>query len=244
MPILCWNGLLGEGVPKNNWTVLGAVLLVLGTVFFGNAKARADGDSCDPLYSLESGGHTIWDFFSHPCPPEPDQPTAPVPGTGVTVLGIRPFPVLDDPLGFPEVPGRLQLANLVGNGYGGGLEINGWLTTNFGLRLEVGLLNFPGQPGQASFQVLPVTLGVEVRLLGDTRTFVYLAADGGVAVNGQNAQNVFVGTSGSPYVQAGIGLNLFMIQIEADYAAIVQPLGAARSANPFFFVPVSLGIHL
>jgi hypothetical protein len=147
-------------------------------------------------------------------------------------------------LGFPSSPGRIQVANLVGNGYGGGLEINGWLSSNFGLRLEVGLLNFPGQPGESSFEVLPATLGVEVRLLGDTRTFVYLAVDGGIAVNGQNAQNVFVGTSGSPYFQAGIGLNIFMIQIEADYATIVQPLGASRNANPFFFVPVSLGVHL
>lgn len=218
--------------------------LLLGQIVFGTSFARAEGDICDPLYSLEAGGHTVWDFFSHPCPPQPDQTDAPLPGIGVTLLGIRPFPVLDNPLGFPSSPGRLLLANQVENGYGGGLEINGWLSADLSLRLEIGLMDFPGQPGHSSFDVLPVTLGVEVRLLGDSKTFVYLAADGGVAVNGQNAQNVFVGTSGSPYVQAGIGLNIFMLQIEADYAAIVQPLGASRNANPFFFVPVSLGVHL
>ena len=226
------------------WTVAVTLLCLLGPDPFEPPVARADGDICDPLYNLEAGGHTVWDFFSHPCPPEPDQAVTPLPGIGVTVLGIRTYPTLYNPLGFPSSPGQIQVANLVGNGYGGGLEINGWLSSNFGLRLEVGLLNFPGQPGESSFEVLPATLGVEVRLLGDTRTFVYLAVDGGIAVNGQNAQNVFVGTSGSPYLQAGIGLNIFMIQIEADYATIVQPLGASRNANPFFFVPVSLGVHL
>ena len=231
-------------IPSRKPWVVWFVVFCLGTIAIGPSVARADGDTCDPLYSLESGGHTVWDFFSHPCPPEPDQTDTPVPGIGVTLLGIRTFPLLYNPLGFPSSSGRILLQNQVENSFGGALEINGWLTTNLGLRLEIGMMDFPGQPGQSSFDVLPVTLGVEVRLLGDTRTFVYLAADGGVIVNGQNAQNVFVGTSGSPYVQAGIGLNLLMFQIEADYAAILQPLGAFRNANPFFFVPVSLGVHL
>jgi hypothetical protein len=231
-------------LPSGKQKVAWFVAFCLGTIAFGTSVARADGDICDPLYSLESGGHTVWDFFSHPCPPEPDETEPALPGIGVTLLGIRPFPVLSNPIGFSSSPGRLLLQDQVENGFGGALEINGWLSANLGLRLEIGMMDFPGQPGQSSFDLLPVTLGVEVRLLGDTRTFVYMAADGGVAVNGQNAQNVFVGTSGSPYIQAGIGLNLWMLQLEADYAAILQPLGAFRNANPFFFVPVSLGVHL
>ena len=226
-------------------TTISAVILIIALMAGFPADAPADGNgSCDSLYSLEAGGHTIWDFFSHPCPQEAEQETFVPPGVGVTVLGIWPVPALWNPLGFPSAPDRPLVNSLVSDGYGGGLEINGWLTSNFGLRLEVGVLDFPGQPGNAAFQVLPVTLGVEVRLLGDSQVFLYLAADGGIAVNGQNTSNVFVGTSGSPYLQGGFGLNVFMFQLEADYATIVQPLGASKNANPFFFVPVSLGLHL
>lgn len=213
--------------------------------FLQSAQADSSPDlSCDSLYSTEAGSHTIWDFFSHPCPPEPDDSQAPLPGVGVTIQGFRTFPTLSNPLGVSVSENGVLLNNQVTNGYGGGIGINGWLSPNLGLRFEAGFLNFPAQAGGSSFQAIPVTLGVEVRLIGSRDIFLYAAADGGAVVNGQNTANLFVGTGVSPYMQGGIGINIFFLQIEADYATIFQPFETSLHSNPLFFIPLSVGVHM
>lgn len=210
-----------------------------------SAEGGDIGSGCDSLYSDTAGNHTVWGFFSHPCPPEPEESAAVIlPGVGVTVRGIWAVPTLSNPLGFPVSQNNPSLNAELQNGFGGGLEITGWFTPNLALRLQFGLLDFPAAPGYAAFQVMPVTLGAEIRLLGSRSVFLYVAADGGIAINGQNASNIFSGTAGSPYVQAGVGLNIYFLELEADYAAVASPLGGLAHTNPFFFLPLSIGIHL
>ena len=223
----------------------GATLLSsLAWVLPSGALADDSSLPCDSLYSIEAGGHTVWDFFSHPCPPEPAASEPVLPGIGVTLLGIRTFPTLYNPLGVPVSQNEPLLNNQITNGYGGGIEINGWLTPNMGLRFETEFLNFPAQAGGASFQAMPVTLGAEIRLIGSREVFLYAAVDGGIVINGPDTANIFVGTGGSPYLQEGIGVNLFFLQFEVDYATIFQPFGGSLHPNPLFFVPFSVGVHL
>ena len=249
----CTDRVAVRGTPARGRTGIrgflpGLLLILAAGVLALPVPARGDDDinaGCDSLYSSRAGNHTAWDFFSHPCPPEPDENTPVVlPGVGVTFKGIWGVPTLSNPLGFPVSQYNPILNNQVANGYGGGLEITGWLSSNLALRFQFGLLNFPGQPGFSTFQVMPVTLGAEVRLLGTRSVFLYVAGDGGIAINGQNTANIFTGTAGSPYVQAGIGLNVYFLELEADYAAVASPLGGLSHTNPFFFLPLSIGIHL
>ncbi|MHB1286642.1 MAG: hypothetical protein ACYCYP_08805 [Leptospirales bacterium] len=226
-------------------TILLVAMALSALLLLPPAESRADSPvTCDSLYSLESGGHTVWDFFSHPCPPESTDSESALPGIGVTLLGIRTVPTLFNPFGTPVSQNDPLLNNQIENGFGGGIEINGWLAPNLALRFETSFLDFPAQAAGASFQAMPVTLGVEIRLVGSEKVFLYAAADGGIVINGPETANIFVGTGGSPYMQEGIGLNLYFLQFEADYATIFQPFGGSLHTNPLFFVPFSLGIHL
>ena len=233
-----------------------AILLIALVSLFpplGAPLALADDDSlsCDSLESVTPQEGTVWTWFSHPCPPAPGEANAVIlPGVGVTLQGFWIPPTLDNPTGTPVSPGRPLLQSLVDTGYGGGLEITGWFTPNLALRFQADLWTFPPQSAQEAFTMLPVLLGVEVRILGSNRVYLYVAGDGGVALDGQKVANAFVGTGASPYAQLAVGLNVFAVQIEAGYGVLFDPYAKSPtgspsgSANPFFLFPLSVGFHL
>ncbi|EQD24679.1 MAG: hypothetical protein M1537_09120 [Nitrospirae bacterium] len=218
----------------------------------GQALA-ADDFSCDSLESVTPREGTVWSWFDHPCPPSPEEESpAILPGVGVTLQGFWIPTTLYNPTGTPVSQNLPLINNQVENGYGGGLEITGWLAQNLAVRFQADVWTFPPQAGQYAVSMLPILLGLEVKVLGGNRVYLYVAADGGAAFNGQKVSNVFSGTSLSPYAQAAVGLNFYFLQFEASYGILMNPLqsgasgmtGTGGKTNPFFIVPLTLGIHL
>ena len=234
--------------------LLGGVLLVSGMLLIPGV-ARADDPTCDTLGSVTPREGTVWSWFEHPCPPtlgEDDTSTV-LPGVGVTFLGFWiPF-TADNPFGIPVSQNLPLISQSVFAGYGGGLEITGWLAPNLAVRFQTDVWNFPSRPGlRQDFSMIPILLGLEVRVLGGDRVYLYVAADGGVAANGMNVSNAFVGTGWGTYAQGSVGLNVYALQFEASYGALMNPLqsgttglqGTGGKTNPFFIVPLSIGFHL
>ncbi len=235
-------------------TILAAFLgfFCLATLYVPSPALADDDDfSCDSLGSVTPREGTVWSWFDHPCPPAPEE-EAPVilPGVGVTLQGFWIPTTLYNPTGTPVSSSLPLINNSVENGFGGGLEITGWFTQILALRFQADLWNFPPQSAQKAFTMLPVLLGLEIKLLGGNRVFLYLAGDGGVALNGQKISNAFVGTGASPYAQLSVGINFFAFQFEAGYGVLFNPylLGASGTqggaSNPFFIFPLSVGFHL
>ena len=238
----------------------GAGLILVGMLLFSGmlfppAPAHADDSTCDTLGSVTPGEGTVWSWFAHPCPPALGEgnTSSILPGVGVTFLGFWiPF-TADNPFGTPVSQSLPLISRSVFAGYGGGLEITGWLAQNLALRFQADVWNFPSRPGfNQDFSVVPILLGLEVRILGGDRVYLYLAADGGVAANGMNVSNAFVGTGWGTYAQGTVGLNVYALQFEASYGVLMNPLqpgttglqGTGGKTNPFFIVPLSVGFHL
>ena len=173
-----------------------------------------------------------------------------LPGVGVTLQGFWIPATLYNPTGTPVSTTLPLLNNTVGNGYGGGLEVTGWLSQNLAVRLQADLWSFPPQSAQSAFTMFPILLGIEIKILGGNRVYLYVAGDGGIALNGQKVSNAFVGTGTSPYAQVSVGLNFYAFQFEAGYGVLMNPyvLGPngtqGGSSNPFFIFPLSLEFHL
>ncbi len=244
-----------KGVRPPNW---GAIILLGGVLLFGGmtpGTARADDSTCDSLGAVTPMEGTVWSWFEHPCPPSTgeDSSSPILPGVGVTLQGFWiPF-TADNPFGTPVSPTLPLISQSVSAGYGGGIEITGWLAQNLALRLQANVWNFPSRPGlKQDFSMAPILLGLEVRVLGGDRVYLYVAADGGVAANGMNVSNAFVGTGWGTYAQGAVGLNFYAIQLEAAYGVLMNPLqsgttglqGTGGKTNPFFIVPLSVGFHL
>ena len=216
--------------------------------------ALADDDfTCASLSEVNPGEGTVWSWFSHPCPPPPGEDSpAILPGVGVTLLGFWIPTTLYNPTGTPVSQTLPLIQSQVENGYGGGLEITGWLAQNLALRFQTDVWTFPPQAGQYAVSMMPLLLGLEVKILGGNRVYLYIAADGGVALNGQKVSNVFAGSSVSPYAQAAVGLNFYFLQFEAAYGVLMNLLqpgssgltGSGGTTNPFFIIPLSIGFHL
>jgi hypothetical protein len=230
-------------------------LLGAGLLFFlllpQSARADDSGDSsCDSLSAVTPGEGTVWSWFEHPCPPAPgEESPALLPGVGVTLQGFWIPSTLYNPTGSPVSQNLPLLNNQVTNGYGGGIEVTGWLTQNLALRFQADVWTFPPQSGQVAFSMMPILLGLEVKLLGGNRVYLYLAGDGGIAQNGQKVSNVFDGGGTSPYAQASVGINFYALQFEAGYGVLMAPVQAGTQqtggkGNPFFLVPLSVGFHL
>ena len=238
-----------EFLAFRSWVVLcllGGLLLL-----FPKASLGDEDFTCDSLSSVTPREGTVWSWFEHPCPPEPEGETsAPLPGVGVTLQGFWIPTTLYNPTGTPVSPSLPLINSSVENGYGGGLEVTGWLAQNLALRLQADLWTFPPQAGAYAFTMLPILLGLEVKILGNNRVYLYLAGDGGVALNGQDVANAFVGTRASPYVQTSVGLNVYAFQVEAGYGVLMTPAQSGNgkspggSSNPFFIIPLTLGFHL
>lgn len=252
----------GEGLmqEKEHWSgdvvfskgISFCLLCAFFILFLSTEIARADDDfSCDSLTSVTPQEGTVWSWFEHPCPPQPgEESPAILPGVGVTLQGFWIPTTLYNPTGTPVSPSLPLINSSVENGYGGGIEITGWLAANLAVRFQADLWTFPPQTGASAFTMLPILLGFEVKVLGNSRIYLYLAGDGGVALNGQDVANAFVGTGTSPYAQASVGLNVYAFQVEAGYGVLLDPTltGSAKapggSSNPFFIVPLTIGFHL
>lgn len=254
--------------PLNRWAntrrflpgIAGTVLwLLLLPIFFGSHPRPVLADdgsdlSCDSLSEVTPREGTVWSWFEHPCPPAPEEETpAILPGVGVTLQGFWIPTTRYNPTGTPVTLSQPLINDRVQNGFGGGLEITGWLSQSIAGRFQANLWDFPPQAGQTtSFTMLPVLLGLEIKLLGDSHVYLYISADGGVAFNGQNLSNAFDGASTSPYAQLSVGLNVYALQIEAGYGVLMNPLqpgsegvtGTGGKSNPFFIIPLSVGFHL
>lgn len=233
---------------------------ILGVLFWGlflvpPLPAQADDDSftCDSLESVTPREGTVWSWFSHPCPPSPgEESPALLPGVGVTLQGFWIPTTLYNPTGIPVSQTLPLLQNQVETGFGGGIEITGWLAQNFAIRFQTDVWTFPPQAGQYAVSMLPILLGLEVKVVGGNRVYLYLAADGGAALNGEKVSNIFSGSSVSPYAQVAVGLNFYFLQFEASYGILTNPLGSGSpqtsgslgKPNPFFIVPLTVGVHL
>lgn len=211
----------------------------------GDSKAYADG--CDPLADEEVGypPTTSWQWITDACPPPPSADSSPgFNGVGVTLYGGITVPTLNDLFGVTVSPETPRINSFVQNGYEGGFSLNSWINQDIGFRLMLGVEDFPGQIGGRSFQVGEVTLGTVLKLLGSQTSFLYLAIDGGGALSGLDVTNIFSGTASSACLDVGLGVNISFVEVEIDYVTLFSPGGLSRGGNPFFFVPVTLGIHL
>jgi len=234
--------------------ILSGAVLLLG-ILHGPNPARADDPTCDSLGSVTPGEGTVWSWFEHPCPPAPEETESGsiLPGVGVTLQGFWIPLTGANPTGTPVSQSLPLIGQSVSTGYGGGLEFTGWLAQNLAMRFQADLWNFPSRPGlNQAFSMLPILLGLEVRLLGGDRVYLYVAADGGIAANGMNVSNAYSGTGWGTYAQGVVGLNFYALQFEASYGVLMNPLqlgttglvGTGGKTNPFFIVPLSVGFHL
>jgi len=152
--------------------------------------------------------------------------------------------VLDDLIGVTIPAGSGRINSFVRNGYEGGLAVNSWINQDIGFRLMLGVEDFPRQIGGMSFQAGEVTLGTVLKLLGSQTSFLYLAIDGGGALSGLEVTNAFSGTASSAYLGVGLGMNISFVDVEIDYVTLFSPGGLPQGGSPFFFVPITIGLHL
>ena len=220
--------------------------MVCFLLLYGGASG-AYGDGCDPLADEEVGypPTTSWQWITDACPPPPSADSSPsFNGVGVTLYGGITVPTLNDIFGVAVSPESPRIDSFVRNGYEGGFSVNSWINQDIGFRLMLGIEDFPGQIGRSSFQVGEVTLGTVLKLLGSQTCYLYLAIDGGGALSGLGVTNAFSGTASSAYLDVGLGVNISFVEVEVDYVTLFSPGGLSQGGNPFFFVPVTLGIHL
>lgn len=229
------------------WVILFAVFALFCCLSVQKMPKDAYGDGCDPLADEEVGypPTTDWQWVTDACPPPPSAESSPAfNGVGVTLYGGMTVPTLDDLFGVPVPSGNPRINSFVRNGYEGGLSINSWINQDIGFRLNMGIEDFPKETGGMSFQVGEVTLGTVLKLLGSQTSFLYLAIDGGSALSGLDVTNAFSGTASSAYLDVGLGMNISFVTVEVDYVALFSPGGLPQGGSPFFFVPVTIGLHL
>jgi hypothetical protein len=226
---------------------LSATLFLVCFLLSPGGATVAYGDGCDPLADEEVGypPTTDWQWITDACPPPPSSDGSPsFNGVGVTLYGGITVPTLSDLFGVTVPSGASRINSFVQNGYEGGLSINSWINQNVGFRLMLGVEDFPGQTGRMSFQAGEVTLGTVLKLLGSQTTFLYLAIDGGGALSGLEVTNIFSGTTSSAYLDVGMGVNISFVDLEIDYVTLFTPGETPQTGSPFFFVPVTIGLHL
>ncbi len=146
-------------------------------------------------------------------------------------------------------------APISGPGYGFGFGTEVWFTDNIAARLllqgnvfsngfNANIKNGP------FFGYGAATLGPVFKVFGSTNYFVYVPVDLGYAVTLSSAGNpATVGApsslttvqGGSLYADAGIGVNIRFITLEAKVAYLPTP--GSFGGNSFFF-PISVGFDL
>ena len=142
-----------------------------------------------------------------------------------------------------------------GNGYGFGFGTEVWFTDNIAARLLLQGNVFSNSFG-ASAKNGPLagyataTVGPVFKIFGSTNYFVYVPVDLGYALTAESAGNpatlgaassLTAVTGGSFYGDAGIGVNIRFVTLEAKVAYLPTP--GAFGGNSFFF-PITVGFDL
>jgi hypothetical protein len=139
--------------------------------------------------------------------------------------------------------------NELNNGYGGGVGVAYWFNNVVAFRIEAqtSLFTIPTAQGGGSLQSSPLTGGVEFKLVGDTEYYLYAAIDAGAGYESNMTGQSFFGTashsSWSTYGDAGLGLNLSWVFIEAKFAYLPQALSGSGNQNALWYVPLTAGFN-
>ena len=142
-----------------------------------------------------------------------------------------------------------------GTGYGFGFGTEVWFTDNIAARLLLQGNLFSDSFGAGAKNgpiagYAAATVGPIFKLFGTTNYFVYVPVDLGYAITAESAGNpATVGSAssltavqgGSFYGDAGIGINIRMLTIEAKVAYLPAP--GSFGGNSFFF-PITIGFDL
>jgi hypothetical protein len=138
-------------------------------------------------------------------------------------------------------------------GYGLGLGTELWFSDNIAARLLAQADIFASPAGGYSnikngpaFGLVPITIGPVFKLFGSTNYFVYAPVDLGLAETFSSGP---VGSNGSVsvingqsfYGDAGIGVNIRFLTIEARVAYVATP---NAYSGGFWFFPLSVGFDL
>ncbi|MEC4682976.1 MAG: hypothetical protein VST70_04770 [Nitrospirota bacterium] len=143
--------------------------------------------------------------------------------------------------------------NEMNNGYGGGLGVAYWFNNVVAFRLEAqtSLFTIPSAQGGGALQSSPLTGGFEFKLMGDTEYYLYAVIDAGVAYEGSMTGQSFFGkttaNSWSAYGDAGLGVNLSWVFLEAKVAympeAIASGISGGGGQNALWYVPLTAGFN-
>lgn len=142
-----------------------------------------------------------------------------------------------------------------GTGYGFGFGTEVWFSDNIAARLLLQGNVFSDSFGAGAKNgpiagYAAATVGPVFKLFGTTNYFVYVPVDLGYAITAESAGNpATVGSAssltavqgGSFYGDAGIGINIRMLTIEAKVAYLPAP--GSFGGNSFFF-PITIGFDL
>lgn len=144
---------------------------------------------------------------------------------------------------------------VTGNGYGLGFGTEYWFTNNIAARLLLQANAFTNTLSSnlkngPFFGFGAVTLGPVIKLYGSTDYFVYAPVDLGYAITANSTGNPSVIDSASSltvqqghsfYADAGLGLNIRLLTIEAKIAWLSTP--GTFGGNSLFF-PITIGFDL
>lgn len=143
--------------------------------------------------------------------------------------------------------------NELNNGYGGGVGVAYWFNDTVAFRIEAqtSLYTEPTGVGGGALQSSPLTGGLEVKLWGDPEYYLYAVIDlGGAYESNLTGQSFFgkaTSNSWSAYGDAGLGVNLSWVFIEAKIAYLPQALASGGSGgngqNALWYVPVTAGFN-
>ena len=143
-------------------------------------------------------------------------------------------------------------SNAINNGYGAGIGVAYWFNDTIAFRLEVQGNFFQGQNSlkTTSMESAPITGGFEAKLYGDTDYYLYAFVDAGAAyeLSLPNTTSPALSAAGqsnawSSYGDAGLGLNLDYVFVEAKFAYLMDFLPKTTGQNALWYIPVTAGFN-
>ena len=143
--------------------------------------------------------------------------------------------------------------NALNNGYGGGVGVAYWFNDMIAFRIEAqtDLYTLPTAQGGGSLQSSPLTGGLEVKLWGNPDYYLYFVIDAGAAYEANMSGQSFFGkstaNSWTAYGDAGLGVNIDWIFVEAKIAympqAIAHGVSGGNGQNALWYVPLTAGFN-
>lgn len=219
------KGHVGHRCRSGRWggVFLSAILLAAGLAFPDAGRAA-------------SSGPGVWDFMIY--------------GNYDLVSPNSGAAVSNEPAGTTS-PAWNKFFN--DNGYGGGVGVAYWLSDVWAVRAlaQTDLFTTPSTYGGGSTQSSAFTGGIEAKLLGNAEYFLYAVVDLGGAFEANMPGQGFFGkttaSSWTTYADAGLGLNLSWVFLEAKVAYMPQALAGGVSGgygqSAFWYVPLTAGFN-